>query len=180
MTKHVQSSTSGFYIKQLLDRALPVAFFTQFYSMSPEEYDAIVALNMRRVIEELEAPSMPHIPESHKDVAYAIWNALIEACDAYFLQGVSYWSGDDRAPEFTDKQVTDQFNHWSDYQLDAGAMNWRDNSSKEFHFDFNALPDAWKRAVCERVWIICKEGKLDESKEYMDEMEKYTQRYGSS
>ncbi len=144
--------------------------------MTQEEYDAALSAAFDRVIEELSTPMAATIPTIHQGTADAIWAALIEACDAYFLQGVSSWAGDDRAPEFTDKQVADQFNRWADYSLDSGAMHWRDNMSKDFHFDFNALPDGWKRAVCERVWVICKEAKLDENEEYRKSVEIYTQR----
>lgn len=146
--------------------------------MTQEEYDEALLSAFDRVLEELSEPGMAAtIPPIHQATADAIWAAIIEACDAYFLNGVTQWAGDSRAPEFTDKQVADQFNRWSDYQLDSGAMHWRDNMLKSFHFDFNALPDGWKRAVCERVWVICKEAKLDEDPDYQKSIETYMKDY---
>lgn len=110
----------------------------------------------------------PALPLSRQDLAYRIWGELIAASEAYFLRHESAWAGDRRAPEFPDETIEKQFEQWDGYRADAGAMGWRGNNRKEFAYDFTALPAAIKRAVCERVWALCKDARLDEDEEYRE------------
>ncbi len=108
----------------------------------------------------------PVLSTKHQELANAIWDQVIAACDAYFARHEKTWVGDSRAPEFDDDTVEKQFVHWDAYRADAGAMGWRGNTSKPYAYDFTALPIAWKRAVCQRAWALCKAAALDEDPEY--------------
>lgn len=101
-----------------------------------------------------------------QELAYDIWNELIAACDAYFLNGETEWAGNRAAPEWSDAAIAKQFAHWNGYQKDSGAMNWRGNDKKDRVFDFEALPPAWQRAVCERVWVLCRDAGLGDDPMY--------------
>lgn len=102
-----------------------------------------------------------------RDLAPAIWREVMAACDAYFGRGERAWAGDARAPEFTDEQVERQLATWDGYRTDAGAMGWGGNREKPFAYEFTALPLGIKRAVCQRVWVLCKEAGLWDDAEYM-------------
>lgn len=99
-------------------------------------------------------------------LADAIWAEIIAACDAYFLQGVTEWAGNRAAPEWSDAAVAKQVAHWNGYQKDSGAMNWLDNKHKDRAFDFESLPPAWQRAICERVFVLCRDAGLGDDPEY--------------
>ena len=116
----------------------------------------------------------PALSIARQDLAYRIWNELISASEAHFLRNESAWAGDSRAPEFSDEAIEKQFRHWDAYRTDAGAMGWRGNDRKAFAHDFTALPSAIKRAVCERVWVLCKEARLDEDAEYRETVEAWS------
>src|SRR5438094_7412383 len=92
------------------------------------------------------------LPVKFQDLANRIWGEVMQACDAYFVSHEPAWAGDSRAPEFSDEQVARQFQQWDGYRRDAGAMTWRQNTTKDYAYDFTALPPGWKRAVCERIW----------------------------
>lgn len=117
-------------------------------------------------------PPVPVMPFATQEVATAIWAEITAACEAYFLRGETDWPGNRRAPEFTNEQVRLQFVHWNGYLKDGGALNWRGNATRT-PYDFEALPTAIQRAVCERVWVICKDAKLDENPEYMQQVEAF-------
>jgi hypothetical protein len=108
------------------------------------------------------------IPTSHQQLADTIWRELVDACEAYFLRDEPAWAGDDRAPEFEEAIVEQQFAMWDAYRQDAGAMNWggAGNAGRPFAFDFTALPLAWKRAICQRVYVLCSEASLQDDDEY--------------
>ena len=99
-------------------------------------------------------------------LADAIWREIIAACEAYFLEGVTEWAGNRSAPEWSDAAVEKQIAHWNGYQRDSGAMNWLDNKKRDRAFDFESLPPAWQRAICERVWVLCRDSGLGDDPEY--------------
>ena len=109
------------------------------------------------------------LPPAYQSLSYRIWDEILRACDAYFLRQEPPWAGDSRAPEFTDDQVERQFAHWDGYRQDSGAMHWRTNGAREFVYDFTALPPDWKRAVCERVWVLCDEAGLRDDPAYREQ-----------
>jgi hypothetical protein len=108
----------------------------------------------------------PVLPARHQDLANHIWAEIISACDAYFARGERAWAGDSRAPELPDDAIERQFAHWDAYRTDHGAMHWRANGTKQFAYDFTALPAGWKRAICERVWALCLDAGLHEDPDY--------------
>lgn len=99
-------------------------------------------------------------------LADAIWAEIIAACEAYFLEGERDWPGNRAAPEWSDEAVARQVAHWNGYQRDHGAMQWGENKTKDRVFDFESLPPAWQRAVCERVWVLCRDAGLGDDPEY--------------
>lgn len=132
----------------------------------------------RRVTSPPPSPSIPYIPKAHEKTAYAIWQEIIQACEAYFFRKETTWAGDSRAPEFTDEQVNAQFEDWDKYRDDAGAMNWggAQNAGRPNAFVFTALPQGMKRAVCERVWVICSESKLGDDEDFQRAHEDFRRR----
>jgi hypothetical protein len=108
----------------------------------------------------------PVLPVRHQQLANAIWAELISASEGYFVRHEPAWAGDRRAPEFGDAIVEQQFEQWDGYRQDHGAMHWRENGTKPFAYDFTLLPLAWKRAVCERAWVLCRDAALDEDQDY--------------
>jgi hypothetical protein len=120
------------------------------------------------------------LPVRHQELANQIWRELIAACEAYFARHEGSWLGDTRAPEFGDEAVTKQFEHWDGYRRDHGAMHWRDNGTRPFAYDMTLLPMAWKRAVCERVWVLCREAKLDEDDQYAAAAKAFAERESST
>lgn len=112
---------------------------------------------------------MAIITEKYQGLMDAVWRELIAASDAYFLRHEAQWAGDSRAPEFGDEQVERQVAAWDAYRTDPGALNWGgdNNSSRPFAHDFTRLPLPWKRAVCERAWVLCQEAGLWDDEEYM-------------
>ena len=105
------------------------------------------------------------VPKHMHSLAVAIWAELIAACEAFYHEDVTVWAGDSSAPEFTDEQVKLQFQLWNTYLKDYGALGWQGNNTRK-PYDFETLPDGMQRSVCERVWRLCKDAKLDESDVY--------------
>ena len=112
------------------------------------------------------APPTVTLPERFQALADAIWLELLAACDAYFCRHETLWAGHREAPEFTDEQVQRQFEYWDEYRTDSGAMNWGESRTKELAYDFTALPPAWQRGICERVWVLCRDAGLWENEAY--------------
>jgi hypothetical protein len=102
----------------------------------------------------------------YQALADDIWALLIDASDEYFRHGSHIITGDERAPEFSDDQVLEQFVYFNRYRTDRGAMSWRRNDTKEFVYDFEALPLPVKRALCQRIWVKCKEAGLGEDEQW--------------
>lgn len=98
----------------------------------------------------------------YQDLAYQIWEILMEAADKYFIHGISQITGDERAPDFSDEVVNSQFEYFSQYRTDRGAMAWRRNDTKDLIYDFSALPLPMKRALAQRIWVKCKDSGLDQ------------------
>lgn len=98
----------------------------------------------------------------YQDLAYQIWEMLMEAADKYFVHGISHITGDERAPDFSDEVVNKQFEYFSQYRTDRGAMAWRRNDTKDLIYDFAALPLPMKRALAQRIWVKCKDSGLDQ------------------
>ena len=113
------------------------------------------------------------LPSSYQNnLAPAIMQTVIEACDAYFCRHEQTYLGDSRAPEFTDEQITQQFEYFDGYRADSGAMGYGDNKKKPYAYDLTALPAAWKRAICERIWVLCQEAGLWEDAAYMQDVQR--------
>lgn len=108
----------------------------------------------------------PRLPYRQQELAYQIWDEIIQACEAYFVRHEEVWLGNSEAPEFTEKAIIEQFDYWDGYRTDTGAMVWNVNYSLPYAYDFTKFPIEWKRAICERVWILCKNANLDKDDEY--------------
>jgi hypothetical protein len=102
----------------------------------------------------------------YQALADDIWALLMQACDEYYGNGSATIAGDDRAPEFSDEQVNEQFVYFNRYRTDRGAMSWRRNDTKEFVYDFEGLPLGLKRALCQRIWVKCKDAGLDDDEQW--------------
>lgn len=123
------------------------------------------------------------------EIAYAIWQLLMDACDAHFVRGEPAWAPDPRAPEKDDAVVLAYFEQLDGYRSDAGAMQWdgpsyyhpgtkTGNKERPYAYDMTALPIEWKRSLVSRIWCICEDMGLRNEQAWMAQAQLQQQNRG--
>lgn len=124
------------------------------------------------------------VPGSHQELTNAIWEQLILACDGYFYNGITEISGDEDAPYMDDEKINDQFNYFDLYMTDSGALMWgiAKNEGGKVSYEytnrgrtpyvFSDLPMNIKRALCQRIWKLCKNAELEKNHIYINGMQR--------
>lgn len=93
---------------------------------------------------------------NQQELANAIWEEIMNACEDYFLRGITEWASDSSAPEFPEELIRKQVESWDDYRNDRGAMIWKHNDTKDFAYDLTKLPIQMQRVLCERAYALSK------------------------